>query len=341
MMPRTRSTAKQTTKSKVVKLVPVKEPESLEQSVCTPSKPFKTLPISTQTVMAYVNCTFDIVAIFNKLPVEDIGNTSIKKIDGEHGKIYQLKRAGCVRGAPTKKGDFRNQITAYIYILDKMITVKILPTGKFHLTGCKNVKHQRYAVFELINHIRRISTNAEPTFEMDDTQPINVILEVVMVNVDFHLGFDVDQKKLDKLLQYANNDFYTIYETPVNTSVNIKLDYSEPVERKFQQVIITGSPKKPKVVFTTTNSCPKARPRDTRTHTFLVFSSSKVIQSGRYYESQMELAYHKFHQFILSNRKDIELQLQEKRFDMSQLTGLMCTTPLQIKAPKQNKILLS
>ncbi len=130
-------------KHTVKKSVKITNPEEPCNKKTVPAKPFRTLPISTQTVMAYANCRFNIVNIFDQLPIEDIGDTNIKKITGEHGKIYQLKRAGQVRGAPTKKGHFRNQITAYIYILDKMITVKIFPTGKFHLTGCKNLKHQQ------------------------------------------------------------------------------------------------------------------------------------------------------------------------------------------------------
>lgn len=297
-------------------------------------RPFKTLPVSTQTVMAYANCSFNINNIFNYLPVEDIGSTPIKKIEGVQGKIYQIKRSGQVRGAPTKKGDFRNQITAYIFIIDKMITIKIFPTGKFHLTGCKHQQHQQQAVFELMNHIRRIHSPEHPTFEMDDDKPLNIILEVVMVNVDFHLDFDVDQRKLDQLLQTDNiSDFYTIYETPVNTSVNIKLDYADPKERRYNQVVITGPPEAPEMQVGYVADCPKARANDTRTHTFLVFSSSKVIQSGRYYESEMEPAYRKFRDFIMNNRKKIELELEEKRFDMSSLRGL--ASPLKIKLEKK------
>ena len=143
-----------------------------------------------------------------------------------------------------------------------------------------------------------------------------------MVNIDFHIGFDVDQKKLDQILQNNSNDFYTIYETPVNTSVNIKLDYKEPPDKKFQQIIIKGTVKTPKITFTETINCPKAKKRDQRTHTFLVFSSSKVIQSGRYYESEMEPAYKKFYQFIQNNRKNIELELFKGTFDISKLSGI-------------------
>ena len=52
----------------------------------------------------------------------------------------------------------------------------------------------------------------------------------------------------------------------------------------------------------------------------------------------MEPAYQKFHDFILRNRKNIELQLQEQCFDMSQLKGLGGNSTLQIKVPKNKKI---
>lgn len=216
-----------------------------------------------------------------------------------------------------------------------MITVKVFPTGKFHLTGCKNLEHQQQAVIELSNHIRSIHTAENPVYTIEDNDPMNIILEVVMVNVDFHLGFDVNQKELDRLLQNVSNDFYSIYDTPVNTSVNIKLDYPDPVDKKFYKIIIEGAVKNPKITYTTTIECPKAREKGTRTHTFLVFSSSKVIQSGRYYSTEMEPAYLKFHKFILDNRKKIELQLYDRSFDISQLKGLR-RTPL-IKNKEDNK----
>lgn len=286
-------------------------------------KPFDTLPISTQTVMGYTNCTFNLDNMFKNLPVEEIDCTNIKKIKGEHGKIYQLKYAAGVRGIPTKSGNFRNQITAYLFVIDKLITMKIFPTGKFHMTGCKRKEHPEQAVIQLLLAMKKYSTPEAPMYTMDvPEQPITVTIEVVMINVDFHLGFEVDQQKLDDLLRQTNNDFYTIYDTPVNTSVNVKLDYPEPDAKNYPKIIIDGDPDKPDITYTTTDICPKATPKNTRTHTFLVFSSSKVIQSGRYYDTQMEIAYRKFHDFIIANRKKIELKLNNEKFDMSQLKGL-------------------
>lgn len=287
---------------------------------------FRTLPISTQTVMAYMNCTFDIPNIVKYLPVENV-EMGLKKLpNGVHGKIYA--------GPASKKTSFRNQKQVSIFITDKIITVKIFPTGKFHLTGCKNLEHQKLAVFELLKHIRKINTPEHPTIVMEDDEPLNAILEVVMVNVDFHLDFDVDQRKLDQLLQGEQvSEFYTIYETPVNTSVNIKLDYPDPDDKRFHQIVVAGTVDEPNLEMRMVPDCPKARTHSTRTHTFLVFSSSKVIQSGRYYDSEMEPAYKKFRDFIMNNRNKIELELEEKQFDMTNLKGL--NTPLKIKLPKK------
>jgi TATA-box binding protein (TBP) (component of TFIID and TFIIIB) len=293
---------------------------------------FKKLPISTQTVMAYTNCSFDLSRIFEKLPVEETTETNVKKLVGSRGKIYQLKYCGKTRGLESKKGNFRNQLSVCIF-LDKMITVKVFRTGKLHLTGCKGLEHQQQAIVELLNQVKTIESE-EPLYVIADDRPLTVVLDVVMVNVDFNLGFDVDQKKLDHLLQKNSNDFYSIFEPLVNTSVNIKLVYKEPENIEYQQIIFEPNG----VKFAVTTDCPSSRPKRDHTHTFLVFSSSKVIQSGRYYDQQMGDAYQKFIEFIESNRKYIELRLKEKEFDISKIRGLKgASFNLQ---PENNKIYL-
>lgn len=303
---------------------------------------FNNLPVSTQTVMVYINCSFNLDNIYERLPVEEYDGTPLKKVKGEHGKIYQLKGGpGRIRGAPSKKGNFRNQVTAYIYVVDKMITIKVFPTGKLHMTGCKRLEHQQKAVELLLGLIRKEHMPDSPTYEMETPGPLVATLEVVMTNVDFHLDFEIDQIKLDSICQEDDIDFYTIYETPVNTSVNIKLDYPEPKNKKYHQVVVDGPADNPVVTLTTTSECLKARVGTTRTHTFLVFSN-KVIQSGRYYDSEMEPAYQKFTDFIKKNRESIELHFHEKRFDMSKLRGFKLKDPLQIKSAigLKNKILV-
>ena len=275
--------------------------------------PFKNLPISTQTVMAYMNCTFNFDNILKILLVTAKKyKKNLKDVEGKNGDIYITE----------KKTVFRNQIPLKIFAVDKFIAVKIFRTGKFHLTGCKTKEHYYQASIMLLNKIRSMHTDEMPTFHMEDSDPFNIIFEVVMVNVDFHLGFVVNQKALDYLIHKMNQEFYTIYESTMNTSVNIKLDYPDPPEQQFHKIIVEGSPDEPILTHTTINKCEKSRKRDSRKHTFLVFSSSKVIQSGRYYETEMESAYKKFNELIEQNRYKIELKLKDSKFDINSLEGL-------------------
>jgi TATA-box binding protein (TBP) (component of TFIID and TFIIIB) len=288
-------------------------------------KPFNQLQVSTQTSLSYMNCSFNIPNIYAKLPVIDIGNQDVKSVNGKHGVIYRSSK---------KKGNFRNQMPVSIFIIDKIITVKIFRTGKFHLTGCKNSNHQQQCTIELLKHILNINTQEEPTIKIEDNQPLNAVLDVTMVNIDYKLGFDISLKKLDQVLQSESTDFYTSFESPVNTSVIIKLSYPEPLVKSFDRITFKGD----SVIIDKTSECPKAKQVSSRTHTFLVFSSSKVIQSGRYYESEMEPAYKLFNEFIKKNREHIELIFHNDKFDIKQLNGL---NNIELKATKSKKFMLS
>jgi hypothetical protein len=273
---------------------------------------FKKHPISTQTVMVYINCKFNVKTIRQKIvttPIDPETQT------GVHGQLYRN----------VAHGEFRNQTSLLIYVIDKFITVKIFtmknkPVGKIHLTGCKNLEHQQQAVIHLLNHIRKISTPEEPTFEMTNNQPLTVILDVVLVNIDFNVGFYIDQKKLDNLFQMENNDFYTFYEF-INTSVNVKLDYNDPTVKYYDKIVITGPVDKYKVEFSKTTMCAGIKNCETRTHTFLVFDN-KVIQSSRYYDSEMEKGYKQFVEILSKNRKNVELVLTNEKFDITKLKGI-------------------
>ena len=277
---------------------------------------FQSLPISTQTVMIYFNCLFNINNIHSILHVEKCSETDLKKVVGEHGKIYHVKDRDGVRGIPTKKkGNFRNQITLKIWIIDKLITVKIFPTGKLQLSGCKTSKHHEGTAIELIKHIKKYQEPDKECIILNTNEPLTAIIEVVMVNVDFFIGFDIELAKLDAILQTEDNAFYTIFDAPVTSNVNIKLDYDNPGTDKFRKITFSGD----KTKLSYTNKCPKSRPKKMYKHTFLVFSTSKIIQSGRYYDTQMEAAYTKFMEFMNAHRKDIELVISDKKQDISDI----------------------
>lgn len=310
-------------------------------SNCKKDQKFSELPVSTQTAIAYLNCTLNIENIFDKIPVEKTEYQDTKKIkNGKHGAIYQVKNSVACRGIPSKKGHFRNQLTASIFVIDKIVTIKIFPNGKLHLTGCKNSDHQKQAIIELIRHIRTIHSDSDgqDTYIMDRDEPLKVIIEVVMVNVDFNLDYSIDLSKLDKFIQGEKTpeespsvegcdldikDFYSNYNSSVTTSVNIKIDYPSPEEKKYDQIIFGDDIYKNDVTYTvTTEGSPKMKKKDTHTHTFLVFSSKKVIQSGRFQDTEMPKAYKLFKKMMDENQKKVELQTMSKKFDIGCLSGV-------------------
>lgn len=289
-------------------------------SPSNPLKNFKKLKVSTQTVMAYLNCTFNIENI--EKYIECVPNTlgltekDLKTMKGSNGEIYQVKGPRETKGVIPTKGHFRNQIAIKIFIINKIVTIKIFRTGKFHMTGCKDINYQRAAAVSLINKIRACNTVEHPTFVIEDQDPLNIILETVMINIDFQIDFPIDQIALDKLIQkQGGEDFYTVFETTVNTSVNIKMDYEDPKVKTYEQIIFRNK----KVEYKQIADCPKSKKKENRQHTFLVFNSSKVIQSGRFYETEMEPAFNKFNKFINDNKDLIELKVNHHKFDIKQL----------------------
>jgi hypothetical protein len=106
-------------------------------------------------------------------------------------------------------------------------------------------------------------------------------IELAMVNYNFSLNFQVDRAKLDQLIneQYG---FISRYNNALSPSVTIELRY------------------KP-----TLNSAVKRRKNKVPHHTFLVYRSGSVTQSGPG-EELMKKAYYKFMNFISEIKPEIE-----------------------------------
>lgn len=285
---------------------------------------FTKLNITTQSFMVYTNCLFDIEKIKENLVV--IPCKSYKTQEGKtHGEFYHV--------TPKKyKKPFRNQVSVRVFVINKIVTVKILKTGKFQMTGCKTNEHAYHAAISILNKIHNYGALIRET----DPENIKIIFEPVMINVGFNLTFAVDQKALDILVQKTCEDnFYTDYEATTNTSVNLKMVYDEPTVKSFYQIelpknhdfnISTDVSKKFKTSLVT--ECLKSKKQEKRNHTFLVFASSKnnksskVILSGKYYGSEMQKAYHKFLDFVTKNQGKIEMKSKNEKFDISELKGV-------------------
>lgn len=273
---------------------------------------FKKLPISTRTVMAYINCDFDLERVCNSLHQKIQDDKQKPDYDG---KIFEMRMPKTIMKNPIHqsfmdppeekpKRHFRNQVTVKMFIDNKIITCKIFRTGKFHMTGCKTNRQRLEGSALLLQGIMEYSDPDSPNYSLHDPLP-EIILEIVMTNLDFELGFHIDQKELDERIQTkCDESMYSVFDPFVQTSVNVKIEYPDPDTKCFEKIIIRG---KNDFEIVKTTSCPKAKTKKYRTHTFLIFSSGKVIQSGRYYETEMEPAFNKFVNFIQKNRQRLEL----------------------------------
>jgi len=315
-------------------------------------KDFKKLPISTQAVMSYFNCTFNIKnikIIFAEKFTEIVNNKGIIKSGKKPviGGIYQTNN-GTVKiknniGKPAGRNAFKeNQIAYKIYIIDKFITIKIFRTGKIHMTGCKTREHYIKTAITLFNIIKNFS---KPNFQTycpeNPNEPISIIFEKLMINVGFNINFPFDLIELDKLIQEKGHDkkIYSTYETTANNCVNIKIEYPDPKIKNFDKLTLIPNKNGEYDIETSfTDYCNKIKKKDTHEQTFMVFSSSKVILSGKFYDTQMQDAYNKIIEFMTKYRSRLEIKIDKNtKFDIHKLKGIDPLTCIPLKKKEKTK----
>lgn len=145
--------------------------------------------------------------------------------------------------------------------------------------------------------------------------------EIVMKNVDFTLGFNIDRYNLREVMnrkEYSEHVHQSIYEPTGHTNVNTKIYMEEPknlqyahlrfsaetVERFDETFIPFKSKTKKKVKY----------------NTFIAFGSSKIILSGRY-DSDMERAFNIFLSIIQENIDSIRLTF--KKIDENKIRNII------------------
>jgi TATA-box binding protein (TBP) (component of TFIID and TFIIIB) len=237
------------------------------------------------------------------LKIKYFGKKENKKAND--AEIYQLGIDTIMK----KITYFLNQVTCIMSLGTKIVNIMIFES-KMKIAGCKTEDQAEKVVFlfysylsYLQNSYTTIIPNAEPEF----------ILETVMINVDFKLGFPIDRIQLDKLMKnkkyrdFINN---STYEPTLNTNVNIKMLSLRPHDFRFSCISFKGNNMMfiDKVKENKYNTKKEIKNETT----FLVFQSSKIIISGRYIDSMKE-SYNNFIEIIEKNRNLIE----EKLFDCS------------------------
>ena len=184
-----------------------------------PIPDFSNIKISTETIIAVSNLTFDLNLLYNYLPVTEYvvvkrkrgRKKKIEVIDPNKdipvGSIITVQNKNNIRGAIIKKKKedsktyFLNSITVIIVLYGgKMINCKISKNGKFQITGCKENSHFLKCVEYIYRHVRdaedQIGENICNFKNPADKHP-RVIFNIVMKNIDFKVGFSIQRDKLE------------------------------------------------------------------------------------------------------------------------------------------------
>lgn len=291
---------------------------------------FNSIKVSTKTIIAVSNLTFNLSLLYNYLPITEY--TVVKRKRGRKkktevidpnkdipaGSIISLQNKNNIRGVIVKKKKesktyFLNSLTVIIVLEGgKIINIKISQNGKFQITGCKDNKHFLDAITFIYRHIKEAEEQIGEKmcfFKADETIP-KVIFNIVMKNIDFKIGFSIQREKLDTFINDRTN-FYSSFEGSVNTGVNIKIESKKPYDDHLDCLEII-SPTEVKFGLTPYSEYvkyldekeKKKEKKKEKYHTFLVFCSGSVIMSSS--GILMEPVYKELVGILLENRQHFE-----------------------------------
>lgn len=278
---------------------------------------FSQLGVSTITVMAYSNVMLDVHALFEKLPIHEVSDPpltkkkklpNMKQLDAPYGTILSLRSQNKFRGLVTKivkstnAKYFLNQITCVVSLGNKININVFIFKSSFKIVGCKTQSMAEEVVAILWeDYIKPL----KQCYEMSDDDSPNFTFETVMTNVDFSLGFPINRKSLNTLLNgsaFKDRIYMSRYETTGDANVRVQFHTSKPDGHYYWQLVDTDKGwefnKVDEIIY-------KKKKNKTKYTTFLVFHSSKTIASARFMP-QLENDYNYFMNIVKEHRKEIE-----------------------------------
>jgi len=297
---------------------------------------FDELKISTITVMVYSNIVFNYKEIYdNMVPTSIIPiltkkgkQPKIKDVRAPEGDILSLRYGKKIRGLQSKignngKAEFPNQTSLYISLGDKNAHLMIFKSC-FKVAACRTIDEVTKATSLFWNRVKGLKNSyslktpkEKPTF----------ILETVMNNVDFKLGFNIDRKNLNDVMnsqeyksfvgtkskkkKQDNDDAisFQVYETTSSTQVPIKMFLPDPEKIEYQKIVDNNGKYELSTVYKNYLNPNPAKPCLNRA-SFMVFRSSKVIESTRLQSSTGEF-YNLFMNIIRERKDEIKEILTE------------------------------
>lgn len=247
--------------------------------------------------------------IEERVPVKDTDIMEIKYYCTECNTYYTLKQL-------KKITNFLNQVTVVMSIGNILLNIMMFKDS-IKIAGCKEETDASEAIMILWqDYIEKVkeSWNIRPKFKTEDP---SFLFCLVMRNVDFKLGFYIDRETLNRLMndeKFSDKVFMSQCETTGHTNVNIKMYAKQPEDYTYD-VLSFPTKKKPYMIDVEQNNYKNTVDRKAKYTTFIVFSSSEIILSGRYKENMKEM-YYFFIKQAFENKKLIEEKLEKPNLDL-------------------------
>lgn len=290
-------------------------------------KTFEQLKTSTKTIMVYTNMDFNLIDLFYVLPISPVKIPWAKKvkktdIHAPFGGIFSVQKRTETRGVDTrpvvkkKKTNtamkrkkniehFLNQVSILLSLGDHHIHMMLFGDN-IKIAGCKTNEDAILTIRILyMKYLKPLSEtpNGKTYFTLKSGHDLPLfIFDTVMRNVDFSLNFDINREKVNDVfnsVEHNDKVFMSQFETTEQKSVNMKKYAIRPKDFSY----ICFSPEEDSITRRTTLF---GKENDYQMYnSFLIFSSSKVILSGKY-DDDMRDSYNFFVKTMIENRRNIE-----------------------------------
>lgn len=308
-------------------------------------KNFSDIKIYTMTMIVVANWTINTDRLYEKLPITPF--IIVPKKRGRKkpnqpadpnawipiGSIISVVRMNEYRGVrlkknpSNKKGDvekkkshFRNSITIVIKVgKDKYINTKVSVNGKQQLTGARTLDNTINCVDYIWRYIKQLHTEEEPIYSLKNEESVpRCIIKIVMTNVNYSVGYKIDRQSLDTFMN-ENTEFRSIFEPSYRYSgVNIKLKSENYVDNRMTALYWTKDGKLlrtpglySKYLDLLSEKNRKKELAKERFHSWLVFQSGSVIQSGPNH-AEMKKVQILFINILRKNKKILEEKFIEE-----------------------------
>ena len=306
--------------------------------------PFSGLKYSTKTIIAVTNMNIKLDLFHQHIPYLEYSfpkkKRGRKKQDEEVvilpnkldyfpiGSIIAIQNKQDLKGElpkkkqndPQKKSFFRNSVTIQMKIAHgKFVNGKICSNGKFQITGCSEDRYAYEFIYILYEKMLETSSQIGEDIvsivknSIFTSEYPTAIINVVMKNINFKIGFKIHREKLDEYVR-QHTPYYSLFLSDLHTCVNIKMKSNHHTEEKLDMIIMKSISditiqKIDFSLYSKYYDYNKKLNKD-KYHTFLVFYSGSVILSSSGPDTEDV-----YNQFVTIIRENQELFHDKSNYD--------------------------